>query len=136
MIHKKHTVQGLFHKIITISIALVWLINGFFCKVLNLEPRHQLIVARILGTDYSAIITKAIGVAEILMFIWILSGIKSRLCAFSQMTIVASMNIVEFILAPDLLLFGRVNIIVAALFILIIFINEFCREKILLKKTG
>lgn len=35
------------------------------------------------------------------------------------------MNIIEFILAPDLLLFGRMNIVFASIFIGVIYVNEF-----------
>jgi hypothetical protein len=111
--------------ILTIGISLVWLINGLFCKVLDFVPRHELIVSRILGTDYASIFTKLIGIAEILMVVWILSGIKSRHCAIFQIVVVASMNVLEFILVPDLLLFGRFNIVFAVIFMLIIYINEF-----------
>ena len=37
------------HQVLHYLIAAVWLANGLFCKVLNLVPRHQQIVARILG---------------------------------------------------------------------------------------
>ncbi len=107
--------------ILTIGIALVWLINGLFCKLLNLVPRHQMIVSSILGKDYSYIATKTIGVLEVLMFIWIISKIKSRLCALTQIIVIAIMNIIEFIFVPHLLLFGRANIIIATIFIFIIF---------------
>ncbi|WP_245705453.1 hypothetical protein [Chitinophaga filiformis] len=43
------------------------------------------------------------------MAVWILSGIKSRLNAILQMVVVAAMNIPEFFLVPDLLLWGRLN---------------------------
>jgi hypothetical protein len=112
-------------KFITIAIAVVWLANGLFCKALNLVPRHQMIVARILGEEYSSVLTKLIGFSEILMCLWVLSRIKSRWCAITQIVIVASMNIIEFILAPDLLLFGRLNALFALVFISLIFINEF-----------
>lgn len=49
------------------SIALVWFINGFYCKILNQVPQHQEVVGRILGEDYAPILTKLIGVAEIVM---------------------------------------------------------------------
>lgn len=111
--------------ILTIGIALVWLINGLFCKLLNLVPRHQMIVSSILGKDYSYIATKTIGVLEVLMFIWIISKIKSRLCALTQIIVIAIMNIIEFIFVPHLLLFGRANIIIATIFIFIIFYNDF-----------
>jgi len=116
-------------------IAVVWIANGLFCKVLNLVPRHQLIVSRILGGEYAGLWTKAIGVAEIFMAIWILSGIKTRLNAVTQIIVVATMNIMEFILAPDLLLFGRVNSIVALMFILVIYYNEYVLNKKLAQQT-
>lgn len=40
------------HRILTYLIAAVSLINGLFCKVLNLVPRHRQIVAEILGEDH------------------------------------------------------------------------------------
>ena len=50
---------------LNIFIAAVWLINGLFCKVLDLVPRHRAIVARILGKSHTSVITKLIGFAEI-----------------------------------------------------------------------
>ncbi len=37
------------NQILNYLIAAVWIANGLFCKVLNLVPRHQEIVARIIG---------------------------------------------------------------------------------------
>jgi hypothetical protein len=101
------------------------LVNGLFCKILNLVPRHQEIVSRILGEEHAAFFTKAIGVSEVLMVVWILSKIKGRFCALFQIVIIATMNIIEFFFVPDLLLFGRLNIAVACVFMLIIYVNEF-----------
>lgn len=113
------------HKLLNSCIGMVWLINGLFCKVLNLVPRHQQIVARILGTDYSRPFTVAIGCSEIFMAIWILSKYKLRLNAITQIAIVAIMNTLEFIIAPDLLLWGKWNAVFALLFILIVYFNQF-----------
>ncbi|UJH68613.1 DoxX-like family protein [Allomuricauda sp. SCSIO 65647] len=113
------------HKSLNYFIALVWLINGLLCKVLNLVPRHQEIVGRILGEDYSRPLTFAIGLAEIGMAIWVLSGFKSRLNAILQILVVITMNVLEFILVPDLLLWGKFNALFAFLFILIIYVNEY-----------
>lgn len=107
------------------AIALVWLINGLFCKALNLIPRHQLIVSRILGGTHASFITKVIGILETLMAVWILSRIQSRLCAVVQIVVIATMNTIEFFVVPDLLLFGRINAAVAAFFIIVIAMNEF-----------
>ncbi|MCY0978629.1 DoxX-like family protein [Chryseobacterium wangxinyae] len=110
---------------LTYFIATVWLINGLFCKVLNLVPRHQEIVSRILGEDYSRIATVLIGVSEIIMFFWIISGFKSKLNAVVQIFVIAIMNTLEFILVPDLLLWGHYNSLFAFIFIILIYFNEF-----------
>lgn len=108
-------------KLATIGIALVWLINGLFCKLLNFVPRHKMIVSRLFGEAHAHSIIKTIGVLEVFMVVWILSGIRSRWCAFTQIVVVALMNIVEFMLVPDLLLFGRINAIFAVFFIALVY---------------
>jgi hypothetical protein len=123
------------HRLISIFIAFIWIANGLFCKVLNLVPRHQQIVARILGNDYSKILTFIIGLSEIGMAIWILSGKYPRLNAVTQMFIIAAMNALEFFLAPELLLWGKANAIFALMFIVLIYYNDFyIRKKIALQK--
>ena len=117
------------HNILIYCIATVWIVNGLFCKVLNLVPQHEQIIARILGNEYSRPLTLMIGLSEIGMAIWILSGIKTRLNSLSQIIIIATMNFLEFILAPELLLWGKANSIFALLFILVIYFNEFYLNK-------
>jgi hypothetical protein len=117
-------------RLINYFIAAVWLINGFVCKVLNLVPRHQEIVARIVGNEHAVILTKAIGIAEIGMAFWIISGYKQRLNAIAQIAIIATMNILEFILVPDLLLWGRFNLMFAILLIALIWCNSFYVKEI------
>lgn len=116
-------------KIITYIIALVWLVNGLYCKVLNQVPRHQEIVSRILGEEYGSFFTVAIGMAEIAMSIWVFSRIKARLNAIIQIVIIGSMNILEYFLVPDLLLWGKYNSLFAFLFIVLIYVNEFHLRK-------
>lgn len=110
--------------IFTIFFALVWLVNGLYCKVLNGVPRHRQIVVRILGKPHAATLTTPIGLAEIGMAVWILSGIRPKWCAWYQIAIVLIMNLIEFILAPDLLLFGRTNLLVALFFVAVVYLVE------------
>lgn len=117
------------HKSLTYLIAAVWFLNGLFAKVLNFVPRHEEIVARILGEDYSHIIIKAIGIGEIFLAIWILTRIKSRISAALQIFLVATMNILEFLFARDLLLWGGLNAFIAFIFICLIYYNEFILGK-------
>jgi hypothetical protein len=100
-----------------------------FCKVLGFVPRHEQIVARILASNYSHIITILIGISEIVMAIWIFSNFKSKLNAIIQIVVIATMNIIEFILAPYLLLWGKLNSLFAFIFILVVFINGFYFNK-------
>jgi DoxX-like family len=113
------------NKLLNYLIAAVWIANGLFCKVLNLVPRHQEIVARVIGNAHSGVLTKAIGFSEVAMAVWILSGFRTKLNAIAQVVVIAMMNSLEFILAPDLLLWGRFNALFAFLFILVILYNEF-----------
>lgn len=117
------------YKILSYLIATVWFANGFFCKVLNLVPRHEQIVARILGDDHSRQLTIIIGIAEMIMSVWILSGYKTKLNAIAQITVVATMNLLEVMLVPDLLLWGKLNIFFALIFILVVYFNEFYLNK-------
>lgn len=117
------------HRLLSYLIATVWIANGLFCKVLNLVPRHQQIVASILGGNHSRTLTLLIGLSEVGMAIWILSGINARLNAAIQIVIIGTMNILEFALVPDLLLWGKANSIFAFMFILLIIYNEFYLNK-------
>lgn len=96
-----------------IFFAAVWLVNGLICKVLDVVPRHREIVGRILGEDHALALTRLIGIGEIGMAVWILSGIKSKWSAWAQISGVMTMNVIEFFLVPDLLLFGKLNFLVA-----------------------
>jgi hypothetical protein len=117
------------HQLLNLFIAIVWLVNGLVCKVLGLVPRHQEIVASILGSDYALILTLLIGLSEIGMAIWILSGVYTRLNAVTQILIIATMNTLEFILVPELLLWGKANAFFAFLFITLIYYKEFHLNK-------
>lgn len=115
----------LLKKGLTYCFAFIWLINGLFCKVLSGVPRHQEIVERILGQEYGWVLVKLIGISEILMAIWILSGYKRRLNASMQILIIAVMNTIEFILVPDLLLWGKLNSVFAIILISSIYLWGF-----------
>jgi len=100
-------------RVFAIFFALVWLVNGLGCKVLDLVPRHRAIVGRILGSEHELLLTRLIGVAEIVMALWVLSQWRWRWSAAVQIVVVLTMNVIEFWLAPDLLLFGRLNAFIA-----------------------
>ncbi|MBP6430688.1 MAG: DoxX-like family protein [Ferruginibacter sp.] len=124
----------LWQKIYTITLwftALIWLINGLFCKVLNLVPRHTQIVENILllSQHQAKILTILIGIAEVIMAIWIISKKYTKLNAITQILIIGIMNVLEFILVPNLLLWGKFNLLFAVALMLIIYVNEFVLSK-------
>lgn len=86
-----------------IPIAAVCLVMGLGAKVLGLAPRHREIVSRILGEEHADTLTLVIGLGEILLAAWILSGRYPRLCVAVQIGLVATMNVIESTLARDLL---------------------------------
>jgi hypothetical protein len=114
-----------FYRSLTYLIACVWLVNGLYCKILNFVPRHEEIVGRILSLDYARPLTIAIGFSEILMTIWILSKYQTKINAITQIIVIATMNIIEFFLVQDLLLWGKYNSLFAFFFIFIIYLYEF-----------
>jgi uncharacterized membrane protein YuzA (DUF378 family) len=123
------------HTILIYILSTVWLVNGLVCKVLNLVPRHEEIVAQILGAEHSRLFTVLIGLSEVIMAIWIFSKFKSKLNAVAQITVVAVMNTLEFILVPDLLLWGKLNSFYALLFIGLVYYTEFILNKKIRQKA-
>ena len=101
-------------------LGTIWLVNGLFCKVLDLVPRHEQIVARILGPEHARTWTVLIGISEVCMAICIWSRLKPRLSAVTQIVTIGSMNVLEFVLAADLLLWGRANLLFAAFLVVLI----------------
>ena len=90
--------------VLRIATAAVWLVFGVVFKILDLVPRHRLIVASVVGEAAAGPVTFLIGGAEAVMGLWILSGIRPRACAATQTIAIATMNALELSMARDLLL--------------------------------
>ena len=90
-----------------VLVALVWIVFGLAFKLLRALPRHERIVARILGERVAPALTRGIGVGETLVGLWMLSGIHLPWCALFQTVLIVTMNAIELRLARDLLLSPR-----------------------------
>ncbi len=108
-------------------LAAIWLVNGLWCKVLGQVPRHEEIVGAILDGWIASPMTMAIGIAEVGMAAWIISGWRYRVCAVTQITVILLMNLIEFTVVPHLLLWGRWNMFFALLLCVFILANAFPR---------
>ena len=97
---ESHTFEALSR----IGIGMVWVFHGLYSKILNGVPRHRLIVGRVLGERIARPGTKAIGCLEILLGLWVFSGIARVDCAATQTLAIVGMNTLEIILARDLLI--------------------------------
>ncbi len=93
-----------YRKFLTVLIGSVWVFHGLFSKVSNGIPRHRQIVGRILREGIADWATLAIGMLEILLGLWIFSGIRRWTCALVQTLALVSMNFLEILLARDLLI--------------------------------
>lgn len=87
-----------------IGTALVWIAFGLGAKVLHLVPRHEAIVAAVLGEAVAGPVTVLVGLAETLLGVWILTRRWPRLCALVQTFAIASMNTLELCFARERLL--------------------------------
>jgi hypothetical protein len=92
------------HLAARVGVSLVWIAFGLGAKVLRLVPRHERIVARILGPAVAPLLTRLIGLGECLVGGWFLSGFEPIACALFQTLIVVIMNAIELWKARDLLL--------------------------------
>jgi len=102
-------------------VALVWLINGLFAKVLGLVPRHEDIVARMTGEASADVVVVLIGLGEIALAMVILWGRYPRALAILQISLVVLMNILEVWRAGDLLLWGKANAAFALSFCVLVY---------------
>jgi len=89
---------------LTIAIGSVWVFHGLYSKILMGIPRHQEIVARVLGEEVAEWATYTIGAMEILLGLWAFSRWNRKACALVQTLALVSMNVLEIALARDLLI--------------------------------
>lgn len=114
---------------IDFALAAVWIVMGLYCKLLGMVPRHEAIVGEILGVDTAAWLTPVIGLGEIGLGIWIATGLYRRFSAALQILLVITMNILEFTLAVEHLLWGPLNFIFALLFCALVYWNGYLLPK-------
>lgn len=87
-------------------VASVWIVHGLFNKLLGASPRHLQIIQSTPGLAGAAgeRALVAIGIAEVVLAFWVLSGRRPRLCAATQSCALIGMNAVELTYGSHLLL--------------------------------
>jgi hypothetical protein len=82
------------HKLIRLSIALVWLYQGLWCKVLGGVPRQEAVIStvRFLGAREVRVALITLGLVECGLALWVLSGQRMRQAAIVQTALLVAMN--------------------------------------------
>lgn len=81
------------------AIALVWLYNGLWAKLMERVP-HQLSVVEgvpFLSHDGAVIVLKALGLVETALALWVVSGRSARAAAIIQTALLVGMNMAGLI---------------------------------------
>jgi len=81
-------------KLIRISIALIWLYQGLWCKVLGGSAHHLAVVAAVpfIGPAAGRAVVMVLGLIECALAVWVLSGRQLRKAAIAQTALLAAMN--------------------------------------------
>ena len=77
-----------------VSIALVWLYEGLWCKVMGMMPSQLAIVVELPGftRERALVLWKSIGAVEIFLGIWVLTGVHPAWCALGEVVLLVVMN--------------------------------------------
>ena len=80
--------------LIEVAVAMVWLYEGLWCKVLG-GSRHELEVveaAPVFSPTAAALFLRALGVLETMLAVWVLTGWQPLWAAVAQTTLLVSLN--------------------------------------------
>src|SRR5262249_30590025 len=102
----RHWIVGHIGSISTAIVASVWLVHGLLNKLLHFSPRHLQIVQSVPGLAGSRgeLALTAVGLFEVGIAVWVLSGWAAGICAAVQTVVLLAMNVVELSVARSLLL--------------------------------
>jgi hypothetical protein len=77
-----------------VAVAAVWLYEGLWCKVLGRERRQLEIVEAVpfFGPRVGALFLAMLGVGEIGLAVWVMSGIAPGPCALAQTLLLVTLN--------------------------------------------
>ena len=87
------------------AIALVWLYEGLWCKVLGRMPSQERVVEAVpfLGPRWASRVLRALGLAECGLALWVLSGWEPIGAAAAQTALLVGMNASGLLFARGLI---------------------------------
>jgi len=80
--------------LIRIAIALVWLYEGLWCKLFERMPHQVDVVAAhpLFDARSARWVLRVIGVVEVALALWVVSGVAPWLAALAQTVLLVGMN--------------------------------------------
>src|SRR5262249_21812315 len=92
-------------RLIRIAIALVWMYEGLWCKVLGHSPRHEAILNNVplLTPAEAHFVLFTLGLLECGVAVWVISGWRPTQGALLQTVLLVSMNAGGLMFAPLLI---------------------------------
>lgn len=80
--------------LVRVAVAAVWFYEGLWCKLLGGDPNQLTVVQAVprLGPTLGAAFLKALGVVEVAMGAWALSGFEPVYCAIAQTGLLVALN--------------------------------------------
>jgi hypothetical protein len=77
------------------AVAAVWLYEGLWCKLLRGEPREIEVVKAVprYGERFGVPFLMTLGVVEVMIALWVLSGAEPFLCALAQTVLLVTLNV-------------------------------------------
>ncbi|MGB5811179.1 MAG: DoxX-like family protein, partial [Polyangiales bacterium] len=81
---------GLIH----FAVAAVWLYEGLWCKLLRGQPRELEVVKAVpvYGPRFGVPFLMILGVVEVGLAAWVVSGVAPQVCAIAQTVLLVSLN--------------------------------------------
>jgi DoxX-like family len=91
--------------VIHLAVAAVWLYEGIWCKLLGGEPNQARVINAVpaLGPRFGGPFLKILGVAEVLLALWVLSRLAPVVCALAQTVLLVALNFGGLVFARKLI---------------------------------
>jgi len=80
--------------VIRSSVAAVWLYEGLWCKILGRLPSQLQVVTAVpqLGPRFGQLFLRMLGVVEVALAVWVVSGAAPGACAIAQTALLVTLN--------------------------------------------
>lgn len=91
--------------LIHVAVAAVWLYEGLWCKLLAGEPNQVRVVSAVpqFGPRFGGSFLKILGIAEVLLALWVISRLAPVVCALAQTVLLVALNIGGLLFARELI---------------------------------